>query len=78
MLPVLTKRSSTEQAGQAVKAITHNPTHHCRVLCAACRHGDSLAAGWLQVMELLVVLYRQGVLPENFTRALQGDGEVRR
>jgi hypothetical protein len=52
----------------------HHTTHHAAH--PTHRHGDSLTSGWSQVLELVVVLYRQGVLPDTFTRALDGDGEV--
>jgi hypothetical protein len=44
--------------------------------CTGHRYGDSLTTGWVQFCELIVVLYRQGVLPDTFTRALDGDQEV--
>ena len=39
------------------------------------RHGDCLMAGWSNVMELIVVFYRLQMLPDGFSKALNGDGE---
>eukprot|EP00798_Chlamydomonas_sp_ICE-L_P006642 gene6642-3299_t len=39
------------------------------------KHGDSLQMGWTNVMDLLVCFYRQQMLPESFSKALNGDGE---
>jgi len=46
------------------------------LLLPTCRYGDCLsAAGWESVLELVVVLYRCGALPDSFCAALAGDGE---
>lgn len=39
------------------------------------RHGDCLNAGWSNVMELIVLFYRLQMLPDSFSKALNGDGE---
>lgn len=40
------------------------------------RYGDCLgASGWESVLEMVVVLYRCGALPDAFCAALAGDGE---
>ncbi|PNW80894.1 hypothetical protein CHLRE_07g334100v5 [Chlamydomonas reinhardtii] len=39
------------------------------------KHGDSLRGGWANVMDLVVQLYRRGLLPDSFCRALNGDGD---
>jgi len=40
------------------------------------RYGDCLGApGWESVLEMVVVLYRSGALPDTFCSALAGDGE---
>ncbi|KAG2488975.1 hypothetical protein HYH03_012417 [Edaphochlamys debaryana] len=39
------------------------------------KHGDCLRGGWANVMDLVVQLYRRGLLPDTFCRALNGDGD---
>ncbi|KXZ43437.1 hypothetical protein GPECTOR_90g523 [Gonium pectorale] len=38
-------------------------------------HGDCVRGGWANVMDLLVQLYRRGLLPDSFCGALNGDGD---
>ncbi len=67
-------------AASVAPGVIPHPTLRCRPrspTLSGRRHGDSLTSGWVQFLELLVVLYRQGILPDSFTRALDGDGEVR-
>ena len=40
------------------------------------RYGDCIQAGWTNVMDLITCFYRLQILPDTFSKALNGDGDV--
>ena len=51
-------------------------TPHIYPLHIPRRYGDCLQAGWTNILDLVTCFYRLQMLPESFSKALNGDGDV--